>query len=419
MWTVISPSNSNNNSIYLTENSNFYNLIKNKSNYENDIKKYDIFYKIFSRNFFNNITTMWNDLKNYFMYIKKLIWSEKKKLLNNINNTKNFIQYNNREYFSLSPIKNFANFLIKKVELMIGNNIIEWFDCDFINIVNELLTKENQKKNTEILINNDFLNNNVFFVNLPFWFTLDSSNALPIVIMKYNDIIINIELNDLHDCLYFDDNVNNDNYIDLNNLIIPKINLYVQYYYIDEIEIKSFTNYSWIERIIFQWCVICETVKLWELVESKKISLNLNFSGSWFMIFMCCKPSFMDNIFKLKNYYSDVICYNIVSINKMNNDKIEIFINNHCLDVNDEIKIYGTHYYNKKYIIKEKTENWIIVKSNFFYNETGILFLSKNDDIVLNNNLIGFSLNFQNFKLFDYDNIELKHVREYLFFENW
>ena len=393
--------------------------------YKSELYKFDLYKQIIHDNLFIDSDKLYDELKNYIKYIKIIIMKNKQNTILYLNKLNKYINYIDKTNFRLIPKYNFGINLIKKVELIIGENIIEWFDNDFINIMNNIIISDNKDEKYDILVNWNKLNNNIFYINLPFWFTLNPDKVLPIFALLYNDINIKITFNSLYDCLYYDNELNNMN-IDLDKIIIPKISLLVQYYYIEEKEIKYLSHNLLIQNIIFQSQNLLKQIdindndvniiydKLWQ-----NLQINVDFYGSTFLLCWVCQPSILISKFKLNSFYDSIICYEILSIDIYDDYNINITIKNHCFKKYDKIKIFGTYHYDNIYIIENITMYSIIVKEKFVWNSKGMLFLCKNDEIYINNSIENCKLYFQNYNYFNFDKNEISIIRTNQYFKNW
>ena len=99
--------------------------------------------------------------------------------------------------------------LIKQVELEIGGSIIERQYGDWLNIYSELTTSISKRRGLNKMIGNIpeiYENTNgkkgyLLYIPLMFWFCRNYNMALPIIALDNSDIKINIEFNQLDDCL--------------------------------------------------------------------------------------------------------------------------------------------------------------------------------------------------------------------------
>lgn len=151
--------------------------------------------------------------------------------------------YNSR--YNFAWINNLGHFIMKHIEVDIGGTVIDRHYNDWINIWYEL-TKSSFKIETYnkmignvselTTYNNDIKPSYTLYIPLIFWFNQYNGVSLPLVCLKYNDVKINIEFNDLINCIRSDyQNINIENYIKLSN-----VSLYIDYIYLDQIERKKF-----------------------------------------------------------------------------------------------------------------------------------------------------------------------------------
>jgi hypothetical protein len=96
--------------------------------------------------------------------------------------------------------------IINNIEIVISGELIDRHYGDWLNIWNEitLIKQKNLSKMIgDIKILTDFTNGKKeykLFIPLQFWFNRLPGLALPIVSLQYNDIIINVELNEFKNC---------------------------------------------------------------------------------------------------------------------------------------------------------------------------------------------------------------------------
>ena len=166
-------------------------------------------------------------------------------------------------------VKNIGYKLIKNVNIEIGGQIIDKHYSDWLYIWNELTCEIDKKDGLDHMIGNipenyDFnlhiqkdINSYVCYIPLNFWFSRSPNLALPLCSLKYHEIKLNIEFEELENCLlqadvsladgitnatYFQ--VNENTYIsgvkNLSSLPALKAHLYVDFIFLDEKEKKMF-----------------------------------------------------------------------------------------------------------------------------------------------------------------------------------
>jgi len=120
--------------------------------------------------------------------------------------------YSNEKLDKISKfswIKRIGYGIIKTVEIEIGGELLDKHYGDWLNIWHEITVPDN--KNIDKIIGDiDELtnpNNGIpsykLYIPLKFWFNRITGLALPIVSLQYNDVKINLEINELEKCMIF------------------------------------------------------------------------------------------------------------------------------------------------------------------------------------------------------------------------
>jgi len=159
--------------------------------------------------------------------------------------TKKIYEETSTTRYKFAWIKKLGHYIIKKIEVDIGGTIIDRHYNDWINIWHEL-TKVSFKETiydkmigniSELTTyNNKAKPNYILYLPLSFWFNQYNGISIPLVALKYQDVKINIEINDLINCIISEyKNLNIDNLIKIINT-----SLYIDYVYLDQIERKKF-----------------------------------------------------------------------------------------------------------------------------------------------------------------------------------
>jgi hypothetical protein len=170
----------------------------------NLLNKINIYEYVFSKsdiiNIENEIDLKYANLINELKYLYINI-NDIQKEYNKINN--GFIKY--------CFADNFAHNFINYFEIEIGGLKIEDYTNDTLNIyINHHLTeseKENYKKMTEIKNNNFDENIKEGKLHLPliFWFNKDAINSLPLVSLRFSDVMLKFRISRLRDLIFFKD----------------------------------------------------------------------------------------------------------------------------------------------------------------------------------------------------------------------
>jgi len=193
--------------------------------------------------FFNSFI---NDFKNHIKQIDKIFNIELKNLRNKYN-----IENRNNLYFSW--VNNIGIQIIKKIELEIGGKVIDSFDkYSFLIHQHRFINSYKQNIFNKMIGNIDLLTTYDYnlkpkyelIIPLHFWFNKFSGLSIPCVFLRYHDIKINLELENLSKCCYFelnfdDPSFNIQDYIQLND-----ISLITNYIFLDDDERKKFGQYQ-------------------------------------------------------------------------------------------------------------------------------------------------------------------------------
>lgn len=154
---------------------------------------------------------------------------------------------NNRtsDYANFCWTKRLGHFIIDKMELFIGDQLINTLYGDWINIWYELNHKVAQERGYNIMIGNTdeltTFNNKVkprtdLFIELPFWFSRNNTLALPIVALLNTDIKIRWKIPDINKIAQIEDNTY---FVKFPQL---RASLMTQYIYLDNDERKKFAE---------------------------------------------------------------------------------------------------------------------------------------------------------------------------------
>ena len=255
------------NTIFDSTNEDFidYDLSRNKISYEFILKNTDI-----KNNIINIYTTntgvlsdneiillmkieLENILANIKLYHKLYYYNQYKILLDK--KTQNDIKK-----YNFSWIENIGRFLVKEISFIINNKKIETLYSDWLNIWDELTLNKQKKEGNNILLgnikslttyNNDKKEEFDIYLSLNFWFNRKSNIYLPLLLLNYDDIFIDITFNKLTDCIYTD--YSKDEVEQIEHIIkIKEIRLLYEYYYLDDDEKKNLKllNYKSVINIV-------------------------------------------------------------------------------------------------------------------------------------------------------------------------
>ena len=343
---------------------------------------FNVYYKKYIKSSSVDIS---NDLQklldNYMMQIR-IIKTELVNQLNYFDANHNKIQ---RQNINFAWVDYLGHQIINRMEIEIGGKVIDYTDpvrehihFQLTNKILHDLTYNKLIGNINELTNYDSNTkpSYILYIPLHFWFNSFSGLALPLIYLRYHDVKINIKLNDLINCCYYE-KLNPDYMLeDLINL--ESVSLIVNYIYLDTDERKKFAQLS--HEYLIEQTQIAEYTnirtenfnvelpffnpieQLFWLIRDKNIIDRLkyfDFSCSYYIDIYEFLPSYENQVLE-KNSFSS---RNMVKIRTVD-QKILNFIS-----IDDEIIIENSVYYNGKYIVKKIDAEYIFIQKDYFLKE--------------------------------------------------
>jgi hypothetical protein len=193
---------------------------------------------------------------------------EKKQIYEDTKNTNN----------NFSWVENLAYKIIDHISIEIGGNIIDRQYGKWLFIWNQIAENKYQKKILDKLLgkiknltdyNKTSKQSTSIYIPLKFWFNKDYGSAIPLISMRYQDVILHLKISKLSECIYTDyDNTIND-LIDKVKLL--NVTLLTDYIYLDNDERRKFSQATH-EYLIEQTKNNFFVVK-----KSKEIIVNIDF----------------------------------------------------------------------------------------------------------------------------------------------
>lgn len=198
------------------------------------------------------------------------------------------------ERYACAWVEEIGNAIIDQIDVRIGPQLIDRHTGDWFILYNKIHLSAYQKKNYYKMIgqvpqliefNDGIKPCYKLIIPLIFWFNRFSGLALPLVSLRYHDVMISLRLKNLSDLFYVEDAPElglmptiQSNY----QINICHAQLYVDYIFLDSDERKRFAQ-STHEYLI-------ETVQFneFENIQGNKINTRLNFAHPCkYMIFFC------------------------------------------------------------------------------------------------------------------------------------
>ena len=202
------------------------------------------------------------------------------------------------------------------------------------------------------------------YIPLNFWFNKYISASLPLIFLRYNEVRIQLELNNVEKLIYTDAPIDTD----FETMIqLTDISLLVDYIYLDVDERTKFSQ-SPQEYLI-------EVVQNYNypMLTSNQITIESSFINSVKELFWVAQSN-KNLANKFYDIYDLGVIYNISSINNVQTttleQKVQLLIGKHVFNIGDTIKISNSQFYNGSYVIKALDLTSITIYSKFYVTET-------------------------------------------------
>ena len=250
---------------YIAINSNFDNLINyfsSRSDLVQQINRTDVS-KIFSsvirstqnisneteirKKLLSAINTAYNELKEFYLQIYK-IFLEKENIY------QSFLNKTYHERYKSAWVEELGHAIIDQLDIRIGNQLIDRHTGDWLIIFNSLYLRSSQNNNYNKMIGNvneltifddNVKNSYKIIIPFQFWFCRFTGLAIPLISLKYHDVMFNIRLKDLSKLFYVEDNLALSNITILQSqygINIESARLYVDYIFLDTDERRRFAQ---------------------------------------------------------------------------------------------------------------------------------------------------------------------------------
>jgi len=351
--------------------------------YIKNILDFDTYYKT---NILISTTTLISDINNLlFNYMTQLIIIKQ-------NLYEQLIIYSKlsniiiRENINFAWVENLGHQIINRIEIEIGGKLIDFTDSVRMNINNQLTSQIMHQETYNKLLgnvkelttfNSDIKPSYILYIPLDFWYSKNSGLSIPLIFLRYHDVKINIKLNNLIDCCYYEQ-LNTNTQIE--NLInISNVSLILNYIYLDTDERKKFAQLTH-EYLIDQTQII-----KYSNISANKIICEIPFYNPVKQLFWVTRDKL--NIKRLKffeyssSYYIDIYKFNSVSIfpedllqyknNIIQIETVELNLSM-LLNVGDKVHIINSIYYSGIYTVLLVHNQYLYIEFSYFINESYI-----------------------------------------------
>ena len=160
------------------------------------------------------------------------------------------------ERYEFAWVEELGHSIIDKLDVKIGNQIIDTHTGDWFIIWNKLTVDHRQRENYDKLIGQVpeliTFDSNIkpaysLIIPLQFWFCRHNGLAIPLVALRYHDVVFELRLKTLSECAYVE---NDPNLLDMENIQslyginLTNVTMYIDYVYLDSDERRRFAQSS-------------------------------------------------------------------------------------------------------------------------------------------------------------------------------
>jgi hypothetical protein len=234
-------------------------------------------------------TVLYPELQNFYLKVYDLKITKE-------NIHKSFVDGTYVERYKFAWVEELGHSIIDKLDLKIGNQIVDTHTGDWMIMWNKITVDVKQKVNYDKLIGQ--IPTLITFddgvkpayklvIPLQFWFCRHNGLALPLVALRYHDVVFELRLKKLEQCCYVEDDPNLldiENIQNLYGINLTDVSLYIDYVFLDTDERRRFAQ-STHEYLI-------ETVQYNEFSDlfGKKYNATVVFSHPCKFILWFCQP---------------------------------------------------------------------------------------------------------------------------------
>ncbi|ADO18633.1 putative capsid protein 2 [Acanthamoeba castellanii mimivirus] len=235
-------------------------------------------------------TRLYKQMYDYYIDIYRQYLSKK-------NIFESFENGTYEENYKFAWVEELGHAIIDYVDIKIGNQVIDKHTGDWFIIFNKLFTKIYQIENYNKMIGNvkeltifdDKIKKSYkLIIPFQFWFCRNTGLALPLIALRYHEVMFTIKLKELSKVCYVEDNddiVSMENLQSLYNINLIDAKLYIDYIFLDTIERKRFAQSA------HEYLIEVVQYQTFDNIDHSKYNSHLNFSHPTKYIVWFVQPS--------------------------------------------------------------------------------------------------------------------------------
>lgn len=202
------------------------------------------------------------------------------------------------ERYSSAWVEEIGHAIIDTIAIQIGSQIIDVQTGDWYILFNKIFARQYQLENYYEMIGNvpelTTLDDKIkptytLTIPLQFWFCRYSGLALPLVALRYHDVLLNLRLKDLSRLFYVEDApglLDIQNIQAMYNINLVSARLYVDYIYLDADERRRFAQAS------HEYLIEVVQVDRFYDIMGKQYNAHLTFANPLKYLIWFCQPNF-------------------------------------------------------------------------------------------------------------------------------
>lgn len=367
--------------IKLPDLSNNTNVIKPQvSTNVSNLIDFNSFYNNISTNL-SNSTNLYSDLKNFLDDYTFQLTTVKKEMFFLFKTYSSLENSINRQNINFAWVDKLGHQIIDRAEIEIGGKVIDFTDAIQMDINYELTTSIQHDLTYLKLIggvkelttfDSSTKPSYIMYIPFNFWNCKYSGLSIPLICMLYHDVKINIKLNDLNNCCYYE-KLNEETLIE-NLIALESVKIVANYVYLDDEERKKFAQYG------HEYLIDQTQYALFNNITNQKINIKLDFFNPIKQLFWIARDQ--ANIERLKYFeYSGNLYVDIYSFEYVESQQNDLQQNQQIIvktidkniqsqiAIGDQIEIHNSIYYNGTYIVKNIVDECVYIDCDYFIDE--------------------------------------------------
>lgn len=198
---------------------------------------------------FKSIPSLYDEMRSYYLDVYRK-YLEKQRIY------QSFLDETYMERYKFAWVEELGHAIIETLEVRIGNQLMDRHTGDWFVLFNRLFLRKYQSENYQKMIGNvpsltnfDDLVKEPYKLVIPFqfWFCRHTGLSLPLVSLRYHDVVFNLRVRELSKLCYLENNSDIPNLSSLQtlyNINLGGVHLYVDYIFLDGDERRRFAQSS-------------------------------------------------------------------------------------------------------------------------------------------------------------------------------